>query len=71
MKMINVLVGVLLAFGVSLAVASGGKVKEQSPLYDENGDVVGIVVPVEGCLVSPVDQSGKYLYIVCPYDVED
>jgi len=50
---------------VNLAMAGGGKVKQQNPLYDASGLVVGTVVPVpDGCEVV-IPQSGKAVYIIC------
>jgi hypothetical protein len=57
----------VLMFGVNLAMAAsgGGQMKEQNPLYDASGQLVGTVVPVPDACEVVIPQSGKAVYIVC------
>ncbi len=68
MKKIIVLAALTLC--VNLAVAGGGKVKDQNPLYDASGLVIGTVVPVPEACEVVIPQSGKAVYIFCEEDDE-
>ncbi len=61
----KIIVLAALTLCVNLAMAGGGKVREQSPLYDISGEVVGTVVPVPDACEVVVPQSGKAFYIIC------
>jgi len=50
----------------NLSNAEGGKVQEANPVFDEDGDVVGIVVPAD-CEKYGSLQSGKVVYF-CTVD---
>lgn len=54
-----------LTLSANLAMAEGGQVQAQNPLFDENGDVIGMVVPVPEACDIVVPQSGKAIYIIC------
>ncbi|MEN8179900.1 MAG: hypothetical protein ABFS39_14960 [Pseudomonadota bacterium] len=54
-----------LTLSVNMAMAEGGKVRDQSPLYDVNGILIGTVVPVPDACEVVVPQSGKAVYIIC------
>ena len=66
----KIIVLAALTLCVNLAMAGGGKVKEQNPLYDISGEVVGTVVPVPDACEVVVPQSGKAVYIICEKDDE-
>lgn len=55
---------------IGLARAEGGQIKQNNPLYNSEGEVIGIEVPTTACenyIVVP-DQSGKVVYIICTED---
>lgn len=55
------------ALGAGFAYGSGDQVKTSNPLYDNDGEVIGISVPAPACenyVVVP-GQSGKVLYVIC------
>lgn len=54
-----------LSLSVNLVMAEGGNVRDQNPIYDVNGNVIGFTVPVpEPCEVV-IPQSGKSVVIIC------
>jgi hypothetical protein len=53
----------------SLVMAAGGKVRDQSPIFNEDGEYVGSIVPVPQNCTAVVSQSGKAVYMLC--DEED
>ncbi|MDJ0807371.1 MAG: hypothetical protein QNJ78_11105 [Gammaproteobacteria bacterium] len=59
-----------LALCVNMAIAGGGKMQTQNPLYDDTGTVVGTVVPVPEACEVVIPQSGKAVYIVCSDDTK-
>ena len=59
-----------LSLTVNLAMAVGGKMQYQNPLYDASGNLIGSVVPVPDACEVVVPQSGKAVYIVCDEDGE-
>lgn len=63
MKMIfGFLVGVVLSFGsLTMANAEGDKVREGNIVFDEDGEPVGLVVPVD-CEKTFSPQSGAAVY---------
>lgn len=61
----KIIVLAALTLSVNMAMAGGGKVRDQSPMYDVSGEVIGTVVPVPEACEVVVPQSGKAVYIIC------
>jgi hypothetical protein len=65
MKKIVLTAALIFAANLALAAAGGSQIKEQNPLFDYSGEVVGTVVPVPDACEVVIPQSGKAVYIIC------
>lgn len=65
MKKIVFIAALFFATNLAMAAAGGGQMREQNPLYDDTGQVVGSVVPVPEACEVVIPQSGKAVYIIC------
>ena len=70
MKKIVLTAALICCANLALAGSGGGQMKEQNPLYDSSGLLVGTVVPVPDACEVVIPQSGKAVYIICDDSIE-
>lgn len=63
MKFFTILFLTVLFVGyIAIASAEGGKEQMQNPVFDEDGNLIGIVIPAVNCEKFFSEQSGASVY---------